>query len=242
MKMLRRFSVVFFAIAVCLPLWAVGQSVTGVPGYVRIPSATFNKDGTMWFGTSFLPRQHLPYSNYRYDALAAYVGVTFLSFIEIDLRVTRQLNIPEGWHHVVDRVPSVRFRILKERKWVPALAVGLHDIITSLESGAARHFGASYLVLSKNFHIKPLQLNMEATGGWGAKKFIWKNNEFIGFFGGILLTFDKIKWMNLVCDYDGTDINAGLQFVCFKHLYVTAATMGFDSFTGTLSYRFNLIR
>ena len=58
--------------------------------------------------------------------------------------------------------------------------------------------------------------------------------------------------MELLCDYGGGaidnglssagTINAGIRFVCFRHLYMTAATMNFDSFTGTISYRFNLIR
>jgi hypothetical protein len=230
------FSVIIFSVS------ARAQSVSGVPGYVRIPIATFNQDGTMFFGTSFLPQKHLPYTNFRYDAIAVYASLTFLSFVEVDLRVTRQINIPEGASHVVDRVPTVRFRILKEKKWVPAVAIGFHDVISSLESGIARHFGATYLVVTKNFHIAKLHLDIGTTAGWGAGKFIWENNEFIGPFGGISIGSDKLKWMNLLADYDGTTFNTGLRFVCFRHLYLTAATMNFDSFTGTLSYRFNLIR
>lgn len=221
---------------------ASSQSVSGVPGYVRIPVATFNEDGSLFFGSSFLPQKHLSYTNYTYDAIAAYVSLTFLSFVEIDIRVTRQLNIPAGASHVVDRVPSVRFRILKEKKWVPAVALGFHDVLTSLESGSAHHFGASYIVVTKNFHLAKLHLDVGATAGWGSARLLWKNNEFIGLFGGFSLNIDKLKWMNLLVDYDGSTINAGLRFICFKHLFLTAATMNFDSFTGTVSYRFNLIR
>ena len=230
-------SVIFFSLSISIR----SQSVSGVPGYVRIPIATFNKDGSMYFGTSFLPQKHLPYTQFNYDGIAVYASLTFLSFVEVDLRVTRRLNYSmEG--HVVDRVPTVRFRILKEKKWVPAVAFGFHDVITSIESGAARHFGASYLVVTKNFHLAKLHLNIGTTAGWGASNFIWKNNEFIGPFGGCSIGSDKLSWMNLLFDYDGETFNTGLRFICFKHLFLTAATMNFDSFTGTISYQFNLLR
>jgi hypothetical protein len=229
------FSFTFFPSARC-------QSVSGIPGYVRIPVATFNEEGSLVFGSSFMPQQHLPYTNYTRDALAVFVNLTFLSFVEVDLRVTRQLDVPSGYTHVVDRVPTLRFRVLKEQKWIPAVAVGFHDILTSLESGSARHFGASYLVVTKNFHLKKLHLEIGTTAGWGAGSFIWKNDEFIGPFGGFSLNLDHAEWVNLLFDYDGVTFNTGLRFICFKHLFITAATMNFDSFTGTISYRLNLIR
>jgi hypothetical protein len=223
-----------------LALGASAQSVSGVPGYVRIPTATFNEDGTLLFGSSFLPQKHLPYSEFQYDALAVYASLTFLSFVEVDLRVTRKLNIPAGSNHVVDRVPTIRFRVLKEKKWIPAVVLGFHDVLTSLESGVARHFGASYIVVTKNFHLRKLHLDLETTAGYGTGNFIWKNNEFIGPFGGFSLNIDNLKWMKLLADYDGVTFNTGIRFICFNHIYITAGTMNFDSFTGTLSYMFRL--
>ena len=229
-----------FSLTCCFSVEA--QSVSGVPGYVRIPVATFNEDGTLQFGASFLPMQHLPYTAYQRDAVAGYASLTFLSFIEIDLRVTRQLNMPEGATHVVDRVPTIRFRILKEKKWVPAVALGFHDVLTSLDNGTARHFGASYVVVTKNFHLPALHLDIGTTAGWGAEAFIWKNDEFKGLFGGFSVGVDKLDWMKLLVDYDGVTVNTGLRIVCFHHLALMAGTMGFDCFTAAVSYRFNLIR
>jgi hypothetical protein len=236
------FFIAFCLLAVSFPFSSPTQTITGVPGYVRVPVATFNEDGTLLFGASFLPKQHLPYSGNAYNALAAYASLTFLSFIEVDLRVTRQLDMPAGSSHVADRVPTIRFRILKEKKWVPAVAFGFHDVITSIETGEARHFGATYLVATKNFHIKKLWLDLGATAGWGAGSLIWENDEFIGPFGGVSINLDKLPWMMLLAEYDGATFNAGLRFVCFRKLTITAATMNFDSFTGTISYQFRLLR
>ncbi|HNY03112.1 MAG TPA: YjbH domain-containing protein, partial [Bacteroidales bacterium] len=133
------FLILFFLFTLTQPFSADSQSVSGVPGYIRVPCATFHDDGSLTAGVSFLPKQHLPYSNYRSDALAVFASLTFLKFLEVDLRVTRQLDVPHGASHVVDRVPSVRFRLLQEKKYIPAVAAGFHDILTSFEDGSARH-------------------------------------------------------------------------------------------------------
>ncbi len=224
------------------PLTAVSQSVSGVPGYIRVPSAVFCRDGSLVAGVSFLPRRHLAYSKYRSDALAVFASLTFLEFIEVDLRVTRQLDVPKGAHHVVDRVPTVRFRILKEKKYLPAVAAGFHDIVTSFESGEARHFGASYLVATKNFRLAEGGVTVGATAGWGASHFLWRNDEFNGFFGGVSVGSERLPWLKVMADHDGKFFSAGLCATLFHRLTLTAATMNFDSFTGTLGYRLDLLR
>ena len=216
------------------------QSLSGIPGYVRIPIATFNKDRTLYFGASFLPHRYLTYTHDQYDAIGIYAGLTFLSFVEIDLRVTRILGLPSGSTHVVDRVPTVRFQILKEKKWIPSTTIGIHDIVTSISSGEARHFGSSYLVLTKNFLIKKLYLNIGTTAGYGTPWFLWKNEEFIGFFGGIALNCTRLDWLTLMVDYDGVIPSAGLRIICFKHLVLMAGILNFTAITGSINYKFNL--
>ncbi len=221
---------------------AAAQTLSGVPGYLTVPVATFNDDRSLQFGASFLPADHLAYTNYQYNAVAAWAGVTFLSFVEVDLRVTRQLGLPDGSNHVVDRVPTVRFRVLKEKKWVPAVALGFHDVLTSLTSGEAHHFGATYIVVTKNFDLSRPGIEIGATLGWGAAKFPWENAELIGLFGGVSLGTRYVPWLRLLCDYDGATVNAALRATFFKRLCITAGTLNFDSFTGSLCYRFSLPR
>ena len=227
-----------------LPPPALSQTTGGSPGYIRVPSATFNADATLWFGAGFLPKQYLEYSRYTYNAISAYGSITFLGFVEIDLRVTRRLNIPAGSNHVVDRVPTVRFRLLREnwrgKKWIPSVTVGAQDFISSLESGKARHFGASYLVVTKNFTIAKTGLRLEASLGYGTNWLIWYNNEFIGPFGGLSLTHEKLNWLTLLADYDGHTVNAGLRAVCFKHLILMAGLLNFEAVTAGVSYRFSI--
>ncbi len=219
---------------------ALTQTPAGIKGYVRIPSATFNPDGSMYLGSGFFPRKYLPFPDKgffskEYDAYTVFASLTFLPFVEVDLRVTGMLDHPDTYKFGLDRVPSVRFRILKEKRWIPAVVAGFQDVLTSVENGSPRLFGASYLVVTKNFHIPQIFLNIEATAGYGSEWFIWQNTELIGAFGGIAVSCDKFKWITFMIDYDGQTPNAGLRLEFFKHLNLMAGFLNFDSFTGTIS-------
>jgi len=228
------------ALICCFPVFLPGQSSSGIPGYIRIPTATLNPDGTFFIGASFLPKQHLAYTNYQYDAATAFTSLTFLPFIEVDFRFTRQLNLPSYNSHVSDRMPSIRVRLFKERKWIPSVVIGVNDFLTSIESGNARHFQSSYLVISKGFFIPPLDFFVETTVGYGSNWLISRNYELAGFFGGILLNWKKIKWINLMADYDSEVISAGLEAIFFRHLFLKAGFVNIDSFTGCISYHIYL--
>jgi len=223
-----------------LSLPCYSQSNTGIPGYVHIPTATFNPDRTLYLGTSFLPKKYLPYSKDRYDAVAFYAGLTFLPFLEVNLRATRLMNIPLHANHVVDRMPSLRIRISKEGKYIPAVVIGAHDFITSLESGVARHFGATYLVLTKGTCINKLSTTIETTIGYGTDWLRSGQNEFIGFWGGILIKNNDWDFLSLMVEYDGKTTNAGMQLVLLKHIHLTAGMLNFDSLTGSISYHVRL--
>lgn len=213
-----------------------GQSTSGIPGYIRIPTATFNRDGTLFAGSSYLPKNYLEYTHYQYDAATAFVSLTFLPFVEIDFRFTRQLNLPSYDSHVSDRMPSIRVRLFKERQWWPSVAIGVHDFLTSIESGEARHFQSSYIVVTKGFNIPALHLKIETTAGYGTNWLVSKNYELIGLWGGFNLNWEKIKWLNLMADYDGNYFGTGLEAVLFRHLHLKAGFVDLNSFTGCISY------
>jgi len=224
-----------------VPTQLQGQATSGVPGYVRVPKATFNEEATLYFGGSYLPRNYLRYTSNTYDALTVFASLTFLSFIEVDLRVSRPIGMPDELnYYTVDRMPSVRFRILKEKKWIPAVAIGIHDVLTSVYPGGPRLFGASYLVATKNFHLTKLFLNVETTLGYGTNWWIWQNYELVGVFGAVALRCDKVPWVSLMFDYDGEIPNAGVNLFLFKHLSITAGFLNFSSFTGSISYQFKI--
>lgn len=219
---------------------SMAQSVMGVPGYVRIPTADFNDDGTLYFGVSFLPSDYLTYTKNKYDAMAFYGSLTFLPFLEVDFRATRILNLPDNHNHTVDRMPSIRFRLIKEKKWYPSVVIGVHDFLSSINTGAARRFSASYLVCTKSFNLKKISLNLESTIGYGTDWLNSTDHEFVGFFGGISVNWERIKWINIMIEYDSKRVNIGSSFVFFNHLKLLVGLQGGDALTGTISYRISL--
>lgn len=210
------------------------QSVTGVPGYVRIPTAHFNEDGSLLFGLSFLPKEHLAYTKNKNNALAYYASLTFLPFLEIDFRLTRIMDLPDDARHTVDRMPSVRVRLVEEKKWYPSVAIGVHDF------GSAINFSASYLVCTKSFYLKKIALNFEGTIGYGTDWLNSKDHEFVGIFGGVSINWERIKWADIMFDYDSKTVNTGIRFVFFRHLKLLIGLQGGDALTGTISYQINL--
>jgi hypothetical protein len=214
-----------------------GQSVSGIPGYIRIPTATLLPDGTLFAGTSFLPKNYLEYTNYRYDAATAFISLTFLPFIELDFRFTRQLGLPSYESHVSDRMPSIRVRMLREDHWWPSVLLGVQDFLTSIESGEARHFQSSYVVLSKGYRIFRKNFFVEGTIGYGTNWLISKNYELTGLWGGMLINWNQLQWLSVQADYDGKVTSIGLEALLFRHLMIKTGVSGFNSFTGCVSYR-----
>jgi hypothetical protein len=237
---LNRCHSLVFLVLLLIGLNVYAQSTSGIPGYIRIPTATLNPDGTVYVGASFLPMEHLAYSKYNYNAGTAFLSVTFLPFLEVDFRFTRMLDYPHYESHVSDRMPSVRARLLKEDKWWPSVVIGVHDFITSLESGAARHFESSYIVVTKGFTLPKTGLSFEGTIGYGTNWLVARNYELLGFWGGMQVKWDRVKWLSLMGDYDGVVTSVGAEAVFFRHLVLKMGTVGFDSYTGCLSYRFRL--
>ncbi len=238
---MRFFTVAIFVALLFFPVLLPAQSTSGIPGYIRIPSASLNPDGTFYIGTSFLPRKYLAYTNYKYHAATAFVSMTFLPFLEVDFRFTRQLGLPDYSSHVSDRMPSVRARLLKERKWWPSVTIGVHDFITSLESGSARHFESSYLVVTKGMDIGNTGLYAEGTVGYGTNWLVSRNYELLGLWGGISLSWQRTPWrLSLMADHDGNVVSVGAEVLLFRHLCMKTALVNGDSFTGCLSYRIYL--
>lgn len=214
-----------------------GQSLTGIPGYIRVPSAELYNDGTMFAGVCFLPKKHLEYSNYKYDAFAIYTGITFLPFLEINFRVTRMLDIPKSRNYTVDRMPSIRLKLLNEKKIIPSFVIGANDI-----AGDARNFGALYFVITKNISIPSLTFNCSIGYGTNWLKSEYNNSEFYGFFGGIKISHKEFSQISIIIDYDGYIFSSGVSIYLFNHIRILGASQGLDSFCGSFSYQFYLVK
>jgi len=238
---MRKQLFLFFLFLIFISLSVNAQSITGMPGYIHIPTANFNPDGTLYLGSSFLPKKYLSYTKEKYDAIAFYSSLTFLPFLEVNFRATRILNLPHNINYTADRMPSIRIRLLKEQKYLPSIVIGIHDFISTTDNGTARNFGATYLVMTKKYTHPAFPINIEISIGYGTDWLNSNHNEFLGLWGGMAIKYNKWDYFSLLTEYDGKTTNTGVQLAFFKHLYFTAGLLNFDSFTGSVSYHLNLI-
>lgn len=218
----------------------VGQSLTGTPGLVRIPTADFMNDGTFYIGANFLPKEVMEYSKYQRNILAVQSSLTFLPFLEVSLRLSKQLGLPASSNHTVDRMPSIRLRLLKEKKYSPSLAIGAHDIATTLSSGTARKFAATYAVISKRVESKFISYAFTIGQGFEVGNALY--HEFDVTFGGMEMQAKALAPFSFQIDYDTKNVNFGINYIFFNMLHCKLAMLGFEYFGFGAHIHFNLLK
>lgn len=214
---------------------AFAQSVTGTNGLVMIPTARMHPDGTLVAGGGFVDGRYSGYvgrtANERLDYSPFYASVTYLPFLEVGLRFSRaHSGTPVG---LGDRMLLVRARVLKERGWMPDLAVGAHDFLRSSENQTS-NFNALYAVASK---AVPLPAAAERWGvradvhlGYGTDAMEARGHQFVGVFGGASATaFEDAGYLSgwtLMAEYDGTTATVGQRLSLLGAIDLMAALQG----------------
>lgn len=183
-------------------------------------------------GANYLNRNYInAYGKGKYNCLIYYFDLTFLPFLEINFRNTRQLANPDQ-SHTVDRMLSVKLQVLKERKYWPSIVLGANDLLTSAKSGN-QYFGAFYAVATKNFLVKKNEIG--ATFGYAMPFF--DNSQFVGFFGGVSFSPSFLRQLTLMAEYDSRNFNIGASVLFFKHLYLFALLQGMESVSGGVAFK-----
>ncbi|MCX7816967.1 MAG: YjbH domain-containing protein [Syntrophales bacterium] len=209
---IKRFVVAFFFLIACniigSPVKAkdtefITPANYGGTGIMETPTARFLEENHARLGFTHIP----PYRNF-YGAFSPLKG------IEIDGRFTEILDVPvnpgdptwRNYGNYKDKVADIKFRLLREKKYLPAIAVGIMD------PHGTRIFSAQYVVASKQ--IYPLDFTLGFGNGRFGKKplspsgetikmeIIQNPREFISdsqFFGGI--QFALTPWLILMAEY-----------------------------------------
>lgn len=212
---------------------SAAQSLTGTSGLVTVPTATITADRDMSVGMNLIAPHYHGYYGAEFDestAVVRYATIGFLPFAEVGLRLTHMTGgIPQA---IGDRMVSVRVRLLKEGRYVPALAVGAHDVV------GTRLYHATYAVASKNVRTPagPVGLHL----GYGRDVLgLWaKGRQFDGVFGGVSVA--PHRWVTLMAEYDGRRPNAGLRLGPVHGLALLGTLQDLEGFSGGVSYTFAL--
>ncbi|MBD3180692.1 hypothetical protein GF312_00265 [Candidatus Poribacteria bacterium] len=220
-------------------------SITGITGLINTPTAKIIPDGKASFGMGYTDKKYSIHGP-EHAQLAYYVTIGYLPFLEGSLRITT-FPSKEGQGatgSVKDRMASVKFRINKESRYIPAFLVGFHDVLgiyghedDHLESV---FFNTSYAVASKSLPLWIL-------GSWDfhigyASEILIKNaggHSMVGFFSGVEKHIKE--YITFMGEYDTKRYNFGIRFTPFRDwLVMDVVFLGAKKISGGLSVSVNL--
>ena len=223
-----------------------GQSVTGTSGLIHIPSARMLEDGQLVLGAAFIPKPYFistsGYNMYqrKADGLNTYITYGILPFAEVMFRYTHELGakVNVDSRYFPDRMLSLRFRLLKEKNFIPSIVIGLHDIssITGETSKAASFNIANYIVISKSVNFEFGNIDITTGHTFDIGNHISK--DLNGFFGGLKINFKSFKFLDFNFEYDTSNYNLGLNLRPIKPINLMIGIWDLNKPTFSFNYLF----
>jgi hypothetical protein len=223
----------------------------GSPGIIEMPSARMAPDGAMSIGASYL--RNIQHYNFSFQALP---------WLEADFRYSGLSHFASDFPVYYDRSFAFKARLWDETDVVPAVALGINDLVgTGIYSGeylvaskSLGDFDASLglgwgrlgstglfrnpvTLLSKSFENRPV---VESAGGTNFNVFF--HGQKAGLFGG-LIWHTPIDGLSLLTEYSGDAYTLEASDNTFKprnqfnvgvsYQMSSALTLGLDWLYGT---------
>ena len=167
---------------------AIGATPTlsGQSGYINMPSARVERDGTFSIGYSY----DQPYGElWATSTILPFAQVTGRYVSISGIRAFVGADGTSNYGRNKDKVFDAKFELVSENTWRPAIAVGVTDIL------GTQLFRGQYMVVSKSFGPAD---NMELSVGRG-----WKRPE--GIFAGARWSPQAVPGWALVAEYDANN-------------------------------------
>lgn len=211
------------------------QYSLGTVGGLNIPTAEMNETGTFMLGGNFLPDQMNPFG---YNTGNYFANFTLFSFVELTYRETllktRYMTRKPKFNQQ-DRSLSVRVRLLKEKKYLPALVIGANDPVKDLGNNYFRGF---YGTVTKHIDLKGHEFGVTlGYMGWTSDRNVLRN----GVFGGVSYRPVFCRPLCVIAEYDTRNFNVGLTAKLWNHVSLYAFTSQFDCIAGGLRFECTLI-
>ena len=222
------------------------QEYNGTTGLVHVPNAETDSAGTfrgagMFLCDRFLPAKFPP----GYNTFGYVIGFTAWTWLEMSYAASLYRYEVDGklGFHNEDRRVNVKIRPLKEGKWWPAVAIGWDDINTrgwkeTDELGSQNgYFLNLYIAASKNFDIKGYELGAHMAYRYYPSD---KNKNRRGIAGGVTLRPAFYRPLRFIAEWDGVGVNVGADVLLWRHLFIQAALIHGQGFTGGLAYHYTI--
>lgn len=212
------------------------QALTGTMGLVAVPTAEMPADGALAAGLNLVARGHHGYAlpgHADEPLLVQYLGVGFLPFVEVGLRLTRMVNVPR--QALGDRMVSIRVRLVEEGAYAPAVVLGAHDLT------GTRFFHSIYLVGSRHLGELPGAGRAGAHLGYGGDLLGLEPRwvQFDGVFGG--LSLEPHPSFMLMAEHDTERVNVGTRARILGRVTLLVSVQGMSALSGGIGYTHRLL-
>ncbi|GEM_PF-6492978 len=205
--------------------WEASPSFEGNSGLMRIPTADAIADGTLLAGISYMDREHSKVISDDTDAMPVFVGAGFLPNLELIGRLTFFHDVKAfDWPYNLDRSFNVHYRLMPQKGWTPAVAIGAQDVT----------FGTTTSFLGKAEYV---------VGSWEHAD--WRLHLGAGS-GRYDPAFAGVEWavpgrhrVHLMTEYDSEFVNAGVRLL-EDWGSVNLSLLGMSELTGAVSFNTQL--
>ena len=222
-----------------------GICISGTSGLINIPTAQVISVKKVVVGMGYVNNQVAYLSNGLCDNFPFFITIGYLPRLEFSAGV---VFVPgrksyDGTNTYKDGIVSLQCLLLKERKWTPAMAIGVRDIYSYIL------LNTSFFVLSKNL-VQKKNTTLSLHCGYGydiinrhlgvppADRKHPVGHTIIGMFGGI-----EMKWKNNIVymmEFDSEKINTGFRFRLNPYLELEVDLFNMSKVCGGLNVHFSL--
>ena len=210
-----------------------GSSLFAYTGYLTIPSA-YVVDGRAGLHYSYFPREVAPLKNGQSENQLYSLTIGFLPFLEtyFSVYVCPDIDVSEiydNYGSLKVRSPGLKLKVLDERRYTPAVSIGLFDPNIRQAGAEASISNVSSVagVMSKRFEY----LHSSVSLGYGLDALTSQESRLRGFFGGV--SAEVSSYLSLLMDYDSEYWSVGGQ-LRFREWSMMMAIMD----GAVISYRF----
>lgn len=232
----------FLVVVILVGLLTYSQSIVGTNGQFFIPTAEMHPDRTLVLGAGYIPKGYFQRYNRNVNpGMPTFVTVSLLPFVEVMFRYTHELNmrVNPQTRYYPDRMFAGRIRLLKESKYIPALAVGANDFTKALGlSTAPTNYSATYIVGTKSFDFNALTLS--TTLGYGMDVLDLNRYDFLGAFGGVELSHNRFASSTVALEYDTRNLHLSVGHTFFDRLVLKAGLWGLKKPAAMIAYKYQI--
>lgn len=240
MMMKKKVFVALFLLT--LALVVRGQQYLGHPGLIHVPTADMDTVGVARVGAHYIPKEMMPdrmtLDGEKFNSFTNYLSITPFRWIQISYGYTlwkfhqNQKRQNKVGFFSKDRYFSLRLQPLREGKWWPSVVIGSNDVLGSRDGESSSNYYRNYYVAaSKHFN-----LGGHIIGGHLAYRYWTKdfNHKWNGVVGGITYQPSFYQPLRVMCEWDGNEVNIGVDCRLFKYFLVQCALLDWRRFNAGL--------